>query len=215
MENSFFGIDLVSLILAAGYGGLFAIVFAESGLFLGFFLPGDSLLFTAGFLASRGYLNIWVLCVVSVLGAVLGDSFGYGFGKKTGPRIFRRENSFLFRRENLERARIFYERYGGRAIVLARFMPVIRTFAPILAGVGRMRYGSFLFYNVVGGLLFGAGVPLAGYSLGNAVPGVDRYILPIIGGIIFVSVLPGLIHFLRNKNFREALFDSLGRKRFF
>jgi len=149
-----FGFDLVALIKAAGYLGLFGIVFAESGLFVGFFLPGDSLLFTAGFLASQGFLNIWILAPLAFIAAILGDNFGYAFGRRVGPAIFTRERSLFFHKEYLERARIFYEAHGGKAIVLARFLPVIRTFAPILAGVGRMRWPTFLFYNVIGAVLW-------------------------------------------------------------
>src|SRR3989344_5580112 len=120
-----FGIDLVTLITAAGYAGLFAIIFAESGVLIGFFLPGDSLVFTAGFLASQGFLNIWYLVTIIFIGAVIGDSFGYAFGKKVGPMIFKKEDSFLFHRDNLNKAKMFYEKYGGKAIILARFMPGI------------------------------------------------------------------------------------------
>src|SRR5689334_11674465 len=130
-----FGIDLVSLIKVGGYAGLFFVTFAESGLLIGFFLPGDSLLFTAGFLASQGFLNIFVLATITCLGAVLGDSAGYAFGKKVGPRVFTKEESWFFRKDYLRRAQIFYELHGPKAIVLARFTPIVRTFAPILAGV--------------------------------------------------------------------------------
>src|SRR3989344_2568779 len=135
-----FPIDLTVLIKAVGLLGLFGIVFAESGLFVGFFLPGDSLLFTAGFLASQGFLNIWIFAPLAFIAAFLGGNFGYAFGRRVGPAIFTRERSLFFHKEYLERARIFYEAHGGKAIVLARFLPVIRTFAPILAGVGRMRW---------------------------------------------------------------------------
>ena len=193
------------------------IVFAESGLFLGFFLPGDSLLFTAGFLASQGYLDIVVLATVTFIGAVLGDSFGYFFGKKVGPRIFTREDSFFFHKDHIDRARMFYERYGGKAIILARFMPIVRTFAPILAGVGEMRYPLFFFYNVAGGALWAVGVTTLGYYLGNAIPGVDRYIIPIVVLIIVSSVVPPLWHVLKKKESREKFFGMLKRgiRRFF
>ena len=148
------GIDLITLLKTAGYAGLFGIVFAESGLLLGFFLPGDSLLFTAGFLASQDFFNIWILIIGCFLAAVIGDSVGYTFGKKVGPKIFTREDSLIFRKHNLEHARIFYEKHGGKAVILARFLPIVRTFAPILAGVGVMRYASFLFYNVIGGIMW-------------------------------------------------------------
>lgn len=193
------GIDLVSLIHIVGLFGIFAIVFAESGLLLGFFLPGDSLLFTAGFLASQGFTNIWVLAGGSFVAAVLGDNVGYAFGRRVGPRIFTRERSILFRPEHLLRARHFYERHGGKAIVLARFMPGIRTFAPILAGVGEMKYSRFFAYNVLGGAIWGLGLPVVGYALGSTVPNVDRYLIPIVMGIIIISILPSLFAIIKGR----------------
>jgi len=201
----FFGFDLVTFIKAAGYLGLLGIVFAESGLFLGFFLPGDSLLFTAGFLASQEYFNIVVLIILCFIGAVLGDSVGYAFGKKTGPMLFMKEDSLLFKKSHLERARIFYEKHGGKTIVLARFMPVIRTFAPIIAGVGTMKYPVFLFYNVIGAALWAIGLPLAGYFLGNIVPDVDKYIIPIILVIIIASIAPPIIHILKSEEHKKEI----------
>lgn len=201
--------DLISLIKGVGYIGIFAIVFAESGLFLGFFLPGDSLLFTAGFLASQGFLNIWVLCIGVFIAAVLGDSVGYAFGRRVGPRIFQQEESLLFNKANLYRAERFYEKHGGKAIILARFMPVIRTFAPILAGVGAMQYSEFLFFNVVGGVIWGIGISLAGYYLGSLIPDVDRYLIPIIAAILLASALPGIIHLARDRKQREQIILAL------
>lgn len=191
--------DIAALIKTVGYFGLFAIVFAESGLLIGFFLPGDSLLFTAGFLASQGFGNIAALAFLSFAAAVLGDSFGYAFGRKMGPRLFRRERSILFRPEYLERTRIFYEAHGGKTIILARFMPAVRTFAPILAGVGRMNYRTFVYYNVIGGFLWAVGLTGLGYLLGNVIPDADRYIIPIVLGIIIVSVLPPIVQGLRER----------------
>ena len=194
-----FGFDLVALIKAAGYLGLFGIVFAESVLFVGFFLPGDSLLFTAGFLASQGFLNIWILAPLAFIAAILGDNFGYAFGRRVGPAIFTRERSLFFHKEYLERARIFYEAHGGKAIVLARFLPVIRTFAPILAGVGRMRWPTFLFYNVIGAVLWAIGLTFLGFYLGNAIPNIDRYLVPIVLVIVIISSLPTLLHLVRHR----------------
>lgn len=205
----FLGFDLVALIQTVGLLGLFFIVFAESGLLIGFFLPGDSLLFTAGFLASQGFANIWVLIAGCFVAAVLGDNFGYAFGRRVGPPIFRREQSLLFNPQNLERARFFYERHGGIAIVLSRFLPAIRTFAPILAGVGVMRYSSFVFYNIIGAGLWAIGMPLAGYFLGRLIPGVDRYLLPIVLVIITLSVLPSVIGVLRHADNRRMLLAHL------
>lgn len=201
--------DLIPLIKTAGYIGILGIVFAESGLFVGFFLPGDSLLFTAGFLASQGFLNIFVLTVICFIGAVAGDSFGYMFGRKVGPKIFTREDSLLFHKDHLLRAEQFYNKYGAKTIILARFMPIVRTFAPILAGVGRMRYGEFLTFNLIGGGLWAIGLPLIGYYLGSVIPGVDKYLLPIVLGIIFVSVLPIIVHVVRDSAHRASLVKAV------
>jgi membrane-associated protein len=198
-------LDTVTLLKTVGYLGLFGIIFAESGLLIGFFLPGDSLLFTAGFLASQHVLNIvWVL-VVTLLAAVIGDNVGYFFGKKVGPKIFTKEESIFFHKNHIERARMFYEKHGGKTLVLARFMPVIRTFAPILAGVGNMKYRTFFFYNVVGSILWAGLLPLFGYSLGSLIPGAERYIHIIILTIILVSILPSIIHILGSAEGRKNL----------
>ncbi len=194
------------LILSAGYIGLFAIIFAESGLFFGFFLPGDSLLLTAGLLALKGYLDIWVLLPLLFIAAVLGDNVGYWFGAKAGPRIFNRDDSLLFRRKNLLAAKAFYEKHGGKTIVLARFTPFIRTFAPIVAGAAEMQYRRFFTFNLIGGLLWAVGVTIAGYFLGTIFPPevLDRYFLYIIAVVIFLSVLPTLIHLWREERHEIA-----------
>ena len=171
--------DPVALIQAFGYLGIFAIIFAESGLFFGFFLPGDSLLFAAGLLASQGVLHIAFLIPIVIVAAILGDNVGYWFGARVGPKIFIRDNSFFFNKKHLERTRNFYIKYGSRAVVIARFVPIVRTFTPILAGVGQMRYQEFLRYNIIGGVLWGAGVPLVGYSLGRVIPNLEHYLTPI------------------------------------
>lgn len=204
------GLDLEQLIRTAGYIGLFAIIFAESGLFFGFFLPGDSLLLTAGLLAAHGDLKIGWLLLLLPPAAVLGDNVGYWFGAKVGPSIFNRDNSFLFRRKNLLAAKAFYEKHGGKTIMLARFMPFIRTFAPIVAGAAEMNYSRFFGFNLMGGALWAAGVTLAGYFLGNAIPNIDRYFLAIVLVVIFVSALPALIHIWRE--YRGDLFNFLGAK---
>ncbi|MBI4175459.1 DedA family protein [Candidatus Berkelbacteria bacterium] len=195
--------DLITLIKTVGYVGLFGIVFAESGLFIGFFLPGDSLLFTAGFLAAQGYLSLPPVIVVCFLGAVLGDNFGYAFGKKVGPAIFRRDDSVLFHKDQLATAHAYYQRYGGKTIILARFLPVVRTFVPILAGVGDMHYPTFVIYNVVGGLLWAVGLPVLGFYLGNLIPNIDRYLVPIVASIIIISALPTSIHLLKEYQHRQ------------
>ncbi|RJQ35940.1 DedA family protein [Candidatus Parcubacteria bacterium] len=205
------GIDIEAVLLAVGYAGLFAIIFAESGLLIGFFLPGDSLLFAAGFLASQGYFNIAAIIAGCFFAAVLGDSVGYAFGRRVGPALFRRKHSFLFNPQNLRRAHAFYERHGGKTIMLARFLPVIRTFAPILAGVGNMRYRAFLAYNVLGAVLWAIGLPIAGYTLGRLIPSVDRYLIPIIIAIVWISVLPSLIHILRDRGRRHYIVNAVAR----
>jgi membrane-associated protein len=192
--------DLQDLIKAFGYAFVWGIVFAESGLLIGFFLPGDSLLFTAGFVASQGHLDITLLAVGSFVAAVVGDSVGYSFGLRVGRRLFQREDSVLFHKKNLLKAEAFYEKHGGKAIVLARFMPIVRTFAPIVAGIGTMKYRRFVAYNVIGGFLWGVGVTVAGYFFGQLLPAdqVDKYLLPVIALIIVVSVAPSAIHVWRD-----------------
>jgi len=189
--------DLISFIKAAGILGVSAIVFAESGLLVGFFLPGDSLLFTAGFLASQGWLPIIPLVLLSFLCAALGDSVGYAFGRRIGPTLFSREDSLMFSKKNVTRTQRYFEKYGARTIFIARFIPIVRTFAPILAGVGGMRYKIFIRYNVLGAGIWGAGIPFLGYFLGSVIPNIDRYLLPIIVGIILLSIIPPLISIIR------------------
>ncbi len=197
--------DLVELIRTVGYFGVFTIVFLESGLLVGFFFPGDSLLFTAGFLASQGFLDIKILIAGCFFFAVLGDSIGYLIGKKLGPKIFTKDNSIFFHKKHLEQAQRFYDKHGGKTIILARFIPVIRAFAPVVAGVGKMDYKRFLIFNLVGGVLWAIGVTLAGYYLGSLIPDVDKYLLPIIGLIIIASVLPGLHHMLTDAEIRASI----------
>lgn len=190
-------LDLKTLILAVGYLGLAAIVFAESGLFFGFFLPGDSLLFTAGFLASQGYLELSLLIPLLAVAAIAGDQVGYSFGYRVGRPLFTREDSLFFRRAHLLKAEWFFERHGGKAIVLARFLPAVRTFTPIVAGVARMRYRRFVSYNIVGGATWVIGLTVGGFLFGSVVPDVDRYLLPVIALIIVLSALPTAIHLWR------------------
>jgi membrane-associated protein len=190
--------DLPELIRTVGYLGLFFIVFAESGLFFGFFLPGDSLLFTAGFLASQGFLNIWILIGLLIVAAISGDSVGYWMGGKFGHWLLKKKDNFFFKKHYIYEAQEFYEKHGGKAIVLARFVPVIRTFAPIVAGMANMKYQKFISFNVFGGLFWVLGMTLLGFFLGNLIPDVDRYILPIVLVIIAISILPPILH-LRKK----------------
>lgn len=199
--------DLITLTKTAGYTGLFLITFAESGLLIGFFLPGDSLLFTAGFLSSQGFLDIMILAPLLFLAAVTGDSVGYAFGHHVGQRIFKRKKSVLFNEENLKMTESFFALYGAKTIVLARFLPVVRTFAPIMAGVARMSYPVFFFYNLLGGLLWSVGILLLGYFLGRLIPNAHEYILPIVLGIILLSILPQIIKIASNKKLRQQIWE--------
>jgi len=186
---------LEQLIITVGYAGIFGMVFAESGLLFGFIFPGDSLLLTAGLLASRGYLNIVYLVILCIIGAIGGDTVGYWIGRKAGRKLFKKENSFFFHKKNLIKAQNFYEKHGGKTIVIARFMPFIRTFAPIVAGIGEMKYPRFLFFNIFGGTLWVLSMTLLGYFLGSKVPGADKYFHFLILGVIIISVSPSAIHF--------------------
>jgi membrane-associated protein len=187
------------LISTFGVIGILVLVFAESGLLIGFFLPGDSLLFTAGLLVAGGtYLQVplWLLCLLVSIAAVLGDQFGYLFGRRFGPALFRRPDSRLFKQENLTRAAAFFERYGARSILLARFVPIVRTFTPIVAGASRMHYRTFVIFNVAGGTLWGCGVTILGYFLGQ-VAFVRSNIEFILAGIVVVSVIPVVVEVIR------------------
>ena len=192
--------DLPALIQWAGYVGLTAIIFVETGLFFGFFLPGDSLLVTAGLLASQGFsLDVYVLGLLLNIAAIVGDNTNYWIGRYMGPRVFTREESLFFRRRHVERAHDFYERHGAKTIVLARFMPIIRTFAPLVAGVAKMPYRTFLTYSVLGGTAWIWSMLFIGYFLGRYVPGIDRHIEKVIIAVIFLSILPGIIGWIRER----------------
>jgi membrane-associated protein len=189
--------DVEGLIRWGGVAMLVTIVFVETGLFFGFFLPGDSLLVTAGVFAAAGHLDVrWVLALCT-LAAIAGDQVNYYVGLRTGPRIFRREDSLFFKHAHVVRAQNFYQRHGGKTIILARFMPIIRTFAPLVAGVGQMEYRHFAAYNVFGGALWVSSMTLLGYLAGHMVPDIDRHIHVVIAVVIFLSLLPGIIEYLR------------------
>lgn len=204
MASSLGCVDLLhpdKLIETFGTIGLILVVFAESGLFFGFFLPGDSLLITAGVFAAKGDLQLPVIIVGVFLAAVAGDQVGYLFGRRAGPALFRKPDSRFFKQGHVEKARLYFAEHGAKTIVLARFVPFVRTFAPIVAGVGRMHYPTFVAYNVLGGLLWGVGVTTAGYLLGEAFD-VDRYLLPIIGVIVAMSLVPVLREAFRARRSR-------------
>ena len=198
--------DPRALIQWAGYVGLTIIVFTETGLLIGFFLPGDSLLVTAGLLASQPEfgLNVYLLGLLLTIAAIVGDTVGYHIGKITGPRIFTRPDSLLFNKKHLYRAAEFYEKHGGKTIIIARFMPIVRTFAPVVAGVGTMQYRKFIVYNVVGGIFWVWSMLFTGYFLGRYVPGVERHIEKIIILVVFLSILPGIIGWWRERRAKAA-----------
>lgn len=182
--------NLVQLIQVVGYPGVFIAIFAESGIPFGFLLPGASLLFTAGLLSSQGFFNPWILIPGVTIAAILGDVAGYWIGRRVGYRLFLRPDSRFFKHEHLQRAEVFYEKYGTRTILFARFIPIVRTFAPIVAGVANMSFASFLTYNVLGGLIWATGITSLAYFLGSQIPQIADYLTYIILGIIIVSSLP-------------------------
>lgn len=189
--------DPLFIIKTLGLIGVVFIIFAESGLFFGFFLPGDSLLFTAGLLASQNLLSIFWLLILCLIAAVTGDNVGYLFGKKTGPLIFNKEDSFFFRKKYIEKAKAFYEDHGKKTIILARFIPIVRTFAPIIAGTAEMEYKTFRNYNFLGGFIWTWGILGLGYLLGNIIPDAERYLIPIVLVIVLVSFVPAIIEYIK------------------
>lgn len=212
-----FGLNLEEVIATVGVIGVAAIIFAESGLLIGFFLPGDTLLFTVGLLAHQGTIgmNVHLLIAVLFVAAVLGDNVGYMFGKRVGRRIFNKPDSILFHQDNLQRAESFYEKYGPITIVLARFVPIVRTFAPIVAGVGKMKYKRFLAYNLAGGLLWTAGITYVGYFGGAFLEArgieIDHLVLPIIGLAMAITLISPLYHIIREPSARKIIKNKLHR----
>lgn len=198
--------NLPELVQWAGLFGLAAIVFSETGLLIGVFLPGDSLLVTAGLLAARGYLNVYALAPVLTAAAICGNSVGYFIGRATGPRIFNRENSLFFNKKHAIRAHEFYEKYGRKTIVLAQFMPIIRTFAPVVAGVGGMKFRTFITFNIMGAVLWIWSMVAIGYFLGSYIPGIDQHIEIVVAIVVFISLLPGLISWYRGR--RAKRYDT-------
>ncbi len=196
--------SLDDLIRWGGYAVLVGIVFTETGLLVGFFLPGDSLLITAGLVAAAGGINIWALDGLLMVAAIAGDSVGYAIGARLGPRLFTREKSLLFNPNHIERTRRFYARHGPKTIVLARFVPIIRTFAPVVAGVGEMEYRRFLLYNVVGGMGWVLSMTWAGFLLGRAIPNLEQYIHVVVIVVIVLSVIPIGLEILKERRRRSA-----------
>lgn len=192
-------LDPKTIISTFGLVGVIAILFAESGTFLGFILPGDTLLITAGLLASKGYINLWLLLIFGSIAAILGDSVGYWFGRKLGPRLFVRDDSFLFKKRYLDQAKKFYDKHGKKTIIIGRFLAGIRMFAPILAGATQMKYSTFLTYNIIGGIFWVCSLSLLGFFLGETIPGIDRYILPIIIGVFVASFIPPIFQLIKHR----------------
>lgn len=195
--------DVRGIIEWGGLAMLTLIIFTETGLMFGFFLPGDSLLVTAGIFAATGALDITTVVAVLTIAAVSGDQLGYYLGRSIGPKIFHRDDSLFFHRRHAERAQQFYDRHGGKTIILARFIPIIRTFAPVVAGVGRMQYRAFVAYNVVGGVIWVWGLTLGGYLLGRSVPNIEKNIHAVIAIVIVLSILPGVIEVLKARRTAE------------
>lgn len=196
--------SLDGLIRWGGYAILVAIVFVETGLLVGFFLPGDSLLISAGLVAASGHLSIWWLTLLLAVAAIVGDSVGYAIGARLGPRIFTREQSLLFNPRHVRRTQDFYERHGAKTIVIARFVPIIRTFAPVVAGVGQMRYRRFLTYNIAGGIGWVASMTWAGFLLGSVVPNIDRHVHIVVLVVIVLSVVPIAVELARERRRQSA-----------
>lgn len=216
------GLDLVDYIIGLGIFAIIFVIFAESGLLIGFFLPGDSLLFTAGVLYHSGILpgnlpiSFPVFLLLLFMAAVLGDTVGYWFGRKTGPHIFKKPDARLFRQSHIKKAQEFYEKHGGKTIIIARFIPIVRTFAPIVAGTAKMEYRRFIAFNLIGGFAWTIGITTLGYSVGAAFQAagldIDHVLLPIIAGIILLSVAPPAIHILKDKKNRAALWEGTKRE---
>jgi membrane-associated protein len=199
--------DVQQLVQWAGYVGLTSIIFAETGLLIGFFLPGDSLLVTAGLLASQPKygLNVWILGGLLMTASILGNAVGYWIGQMSGPRLFRREESLLFKPRYLRQAHDFYEKHGGKTIILARFMPIVRTFVPVVAGAAGMPYGRYTMYNVVGGVLWIWSLLLIGYFLGRYIPGIDKHLEKLIIVVVVLSLLPAIVHWVKGRRKERAV----------
>ncbi len=201
--------DVEWLIRTVGLAGIAFIIFAETGLMIGFFLPGDSLLVTAGVFAAAGLLDIWTLNLVLIPAAVIGDAVNYFVGKRLGPALYNRPDSRFFKQSHLKKAKEFYEKHGGKTIILARFVPVVRTFAPTVAGIAGMSYPKFAMYNVVGGALWVAGMTWLGFFLGKSVPDIEKNIIAVIAVVIFASFLPAIWEFWKHRNGKSARAPNL------
>jgi len=192
--------DLESLISTVSYIGIFGIIFAETGLLLGFFLPGDSLLIAAGLMAAKGDLSLPIIITVVAAAAIIGNIVGYFIGQKVGPIIFKREKSRFFHPEHVEKTHNFFEKHGSKTVILARFIPIVRTFVATFAGVSKMSFRKFFIYSVIGGVLWGVGLPLAAFYLGKLIPDLDKYILLVIAVVIIISFIPVFLELHKSRN---------------
>lgn len=192
--------DLNYLLTAIGFFGIIAIIFAETGLFVGFFLPGDSLLFTAGLLASQGIFSIWALAIAAPITAIAGYALGYWFGGHLGRWLLQQPDTWYFKRSYYDRSKAFFDEHGGKALVFARMMPIVRTFVPIVAGVSKMHWPRYMYFNVIGGVVWGAGLPILGYFLGHSIPNAKEYLLPIVIAVVLISFLPAVWHHWQQRN---------------
>ncbi len=197
--------DFTHLVQTGGLLMLAAIIFAESGMMVGFFFPGDTLLFSAGILAAAGHLPIVATIVVISLAAIIGDNTGYHIGKHLGPRLFKKEDSLIFRKDLIMKAERFYEKHGTKTMLVAHFIPVIRSFAPVTAGAGRMDYKQFVIYDAVGDIAWAASITLFGYFVGSRIPGVEKMIEPVLLGIIAITLIPTVYHALKDPKIRAKL----------
>lgn len=197
--------DFVELVRAGGLLMLFLIIFAESGMMVGFFFPGDTLLFSAGILAASGVLPIWWTIAVIAAAAIIGDNTGYHIGKHLGPKLFKKEDGLVFRKDYIMKAERFYEKYGTKTMLVAHFIPIVRSFAPVTAGAAKMDYRQFVIYDAIGDITWAASITLLSYYIGSKIPGIEHYIEPVLIGIIFVTLVPTLYHALKDPKIRAKL----------
>lgn len=200
--------DVTHIVQTGGLPMLFLIIFAESGMMVGFFFPGDTLLFSAGILAAAGVLPIWVTVAVIAGAAILGDNTGYHIGKHLGPRLFKKEDGLIFRKDLIMKAEKFYEKYGTKTMLVAHFIPVIRSFAPVTAGAGKMNYKQFVVYDAIGDIAWAALITLLGYYVGSRIPGIEKLIEPVLLGVIAITLLPTIYHALKDPKIRTKLLRS-------
>ena len=206
-----FGISVDSIIQSGGILLVAGIIFAETGLLAGFFLPGDTLLFTAGFFAAQGKLPLGWLLLAVVAAAAIGDNLGYTIGKHGGPRVFKKEDGILFREEYVERSEAFYKKHGGKTVMFARFVPIVRTFSPVVAGVGHMPRKKFVIFSLIGSLCWAGGVTMLGSWLGSKIPNIDHYLLPVIGLAVFISTAPTVWHIVGDAETRQKIMQKFKR----